>query len=109
MSIKIKIDADIWTPLSVEAQNEITEILKSTKLLNEGDSIEASSSPVLADAQAIVADPQSWIKRFSFCKVGCDVAAATAAAACSAITVAGGAAACVVVAEVARQACRDAC
>ncbi|XHX79164.1 MAG: hypothetical protein RBJ76_04305 [Stenomitos frigidus ULC029] len=115
MSIKIKIDADIWTPLSVEEQNEITEILKSTKLLDEGDSIEASSSPVLADAQAVVTDPQSFISDWwkknkkTVCKASCDTAAAAAAAGCTGISSGIGVAACLAAAEAARQACRDAC
>jgi hypothetical protein len=115
MPFKVKIDAEIWSPLSADEQNKIVEILKDSNLLDEDDSIEVSSSPVLIDAQTVVADPQSWVSDWwrrnkkTICRASCDTAAAAAAAGCSTITSGLGVAACLAAAEAARQACKDAC
>lgn len=101
-SIEIKINTSIWDALSVEDKDKITKIAKATSLLDK-------EGTIVADSSAPVADAQNFLDNFSFCKIGCDAAAAAAVAACTASTAGAGLAACLAVAEVAHQACRDAC
>jgi hypothetical protein len=107
MPFKIKINAEVWSPLSAEEKSKVTEILQNTSLIKEGDEIVGDDSvPVTAQGFLDKLNPGK-----KFCKISCDVAAsaAAAAAACTAGTSGVALAACLAAAEVARQACRDAC
>ncbi|PSB04604.1 hypothetical protein [Merismopedia glauca] len=105
MPFRIKINADVWSPLSAEEKSKVTEILKNTSLIEEGDEIVGDAS-VAVQAQGFLDNLNPGKK---FCKIACDVAASAAAAACTAGTSGVALAACLAAAEVAREACRDAC
>lgn len=110
--IRIAIDADLFNAVSDEEKAKISSILKDTNLLTQDGTFEGEGTGVI-NAQAAIADPQSLIgdfkKKFNLCKIGCDVAASAAAAACTASTSGIGLAVCLAAADIAREACRDAC
>ncbi|MDJ0659868.1 MAG: hypothetical protein QNJ42_10325 [Crocosphaera sp.] len=109
-SLKISIDANLFSALSNEEQKKISDILKSTDLLDENGSLESTSDGVV-DTQTVIADPQGIFDNIGeqLCKVGCDTAAAAATAACSGLSGGVAIAACIAAAAAAREVCRDAC
>jgi hypothetical protein len=105
MPFRIKINADVWSPLSAKEKSKVTEILKNTSLIEEEDEIVGDNSvPVAAQGFLDNFKPSKQI-----CKIGCETAATAAAAACTAGTSGIGLAACLAAAAAAREVCLDQC
>jgi hypothetical protein len=96
----IIINEALWSSLTDDDQNKITEHLKKNNLLMDGDIITGSAA-----SESI----GSWIEdnKREICRIGCDAAAAAAVVS---LTITGpGLAVALVAIEAARQACRSSC
>ena len=94
-----KVNEKQWNALSADERSKIVEILKSNRLMTEGDKI--------VGAPGVSEEAGMWNPKKDLCKAACDVAAAAAAAACSGSTVA--IAACVAAVNAAREYCKSRC
>lgn len=98
----IRLNADQWNDLPSESKDAITNLLRDSTLLKEGDSIVGSKD---VSSQST----ESWIPP-RICRAGCDVAEVAVVAACASIP--GGIVAivaCQAAAHVAGDECRRAC
>ena len=108
--IRIAIDADLFSAISPAEKETITAILKETNVLTQDGTFEGEGE-VIANAQAVIADPQSALSRLlkrqkrNLCRTGCDVAASAAAVACTAGTAGVGLVACLTAAAITGDAC----
>ena len=105
---RIKIDIDL-SPFSSDEISQINNILQTTGLMGEGDSIESNSdAPAPASSEL---EPQSWWTkvRGGVCRAGCATAASAAAAACTGLSSGTAVAACLAAAAAAEEVCRNEC
>ena len=100
----IKINAGQWNGLSADHKTKITEILRGTNLLHEGDQVIADSTVAAIEGlNAGTVHPESF-----WCSLACNAAEAAAVAACAALS-GPAAAVCVVAAHAAGELCRSKC
>jgi hypothetical protein len=97
----IRINANQWNSLSEDGKHQIIQIYRNTGLLKGDDNVVPDSGVSRVDNIGFPIPP-------SVCRIACDVTATAAAAAC-AVLAPELVAACIAGAEIAREACRDAC
>ncbi|MFN9053899.1 MAG: hypothetical protein ACK54D_07565 [Pseudanabaena sp.] len=99
---EIKINAGVWSSVSDEDKAKITEIMRKTNLISEGDSF---SPDVSLTKETPEVEPLGiW------CEIGCKTAYALAVTACQALIETPPAyVACLIAAEVGKEVCLDEC
>ncbi|NJK53644.1 MAG: hypothetical protein HC936_14090 [Leptolyngbyaceae cyanobacterium SU_3_3] len=95
----IRINANQWNSLSEDGKHQIIQIYRNTGLLKGDDNVVPDSGVPLVENIEFPIPPK-------VCRIACD---ATATAAACAVLAPELIAACIAGAEIARQACRDAC
>lgn len=110
----VVVDTPYWSALTREEQAEITDILRATGLLGDGDELISSPEESAADVAGIeelklrlprIRIPVPGLR--DLCRAACNAAAALASTACTGSAVA--VAACLVAVEAGRQECRRRC
>jgi hypothetical protein len=89
-----------WNKLAAEHKERITQIMRSTGLIGQGDSLVGAPAPLARAAKFAAANPA--------CVLGCNSAEAVAVAACQAVPPPGNLI-CVAIAHAAADYCRSRC